>query len=213
MMDDAFAMNNQPPPPNEGLYGPSVLPFFNSGDVLGGPARCIIGETLGAAACAAIFGWVAALIFGDQSLPQFMAQVVGAGSGSYSMAGPVGCPLVPGSMLNFGSTDSTREFRPKSSGQQQPRERDTPVGVAKPVMWVRFAGAGAAGLLAWLVFTPDLDFQLVASSIMVSAGALGFSILMEDDPSKIDSSLESKGAPTSVEMGSSEDGGHRAVDA
>mmetsp|Transcript_111453 Transcript_111453/g.314701 ORF Transcript_111453/g.314701 Transcript_111453/m.314701 type:complete len:205 (-) Transcript_111453:111-725(-) len=151
----------------DGLFN-AAHPFgrlLGSAPTLGGYERCLIGELLGASASAAVLGGVAALVCGDQSLAQFLMQAAGAGVGSYVMAGPVGCPLMPDSGLH----------RHGRSGGDSGGDY-----VAGPVLLSpRLAGAAALGLLAWLVFTPGLDFQLVASSIMVSAGAAGGTIVME----------------------------------
>mmetsp|Transcript_10815 Transcript_10815/g.24433 ORF Transcript_10815/g.24433 Transcript_10815/m.24433 type:complete len:180 (-) Transcript_10815:91-630(-) len=121
--------------------------------------RCFLGELLAALATAVVVGGFVGFALGPQSVAQFAAQAVAAGSGSYwyATSRPSECPLLAASSSAGppGLTGGPSRLLP------------------------RLGGASAGAFLAWLAFPPDLDFALVASSIIMAAGSAVASIASE----------------------------------
>lgn len=185
--------------------GEPGLPSFG-----GGPGRCIIGELTGAGGAAVVAGGIASLFCGDQSFAQFAAQAVAAGLAAHAMAGPVGCPLLPDSGIRrwaaMAAGESDDEDEGDLSGGTADVTRSLGSGATPRQLVARLVGASAVALLTWFVFPPCLDFQLVVSSILVSGGTLGASILAdpaeEGTPQHAPRMEErSKGAPSAEKMG------------
>ncbi|CAK0861115.1 unnamed protein product [Prorocentrum cordatum] len=131
----------------------------------GHSGRCLMGEFCSGAVCAIGLGGLVAALLAPQSPAQFAAQAVGAAAGAhrYAQSGRSESCLLAAA-LRQGAGPRAQSLREKGY-----------------MAAARLAGASAGCFAAWSTFTPDLDFQVLASSLLATAGASIGSLLAEPE--------------------------------